>query len=264
MAKFEEGKIDSRVSKRILSFLNAAFRPEDLLRKDLEDDPNSGSEKGYTIGEAVAQRIIDKRNSLPSRRFISITQLSDIAGFGEDKLADLIHTFSIPSAEAFKKSMYNGVIYENFELKYHSVYFENRQEFLDLVNGHAQFTDWVADQVGQLCATRFANQHAGRLAGRALRCCYMEIFESGHVGSFALALWFYRFDQDNWFGFEQVRKKIESYLDALPNHQDRHELRLFKGFDSGQVLTQGSPKDLPVVVNYSEQCITIWSGQLND
>ena len=78
-------------------------------------------------------------------------------------------------------------------------------------------------------------------------------------------MWFYSIDLDNWFTFEQAQKQTESYLDFFPIGPDTTELRMFKGFVNDMVLTGTiSTVDLPVVVNRSEQSITIWSCELND
>ena len=43
------------------------------------------------------------------------------------------------------------------------------------------------------------NHRAGILAGRNLKGKSIELYVNGHLGSYyAMALWFYTFDLDNW------------------------------------------------------------------
>lgn len=77
----------------IIDFLNAVGSPEALDVGIIRDDPRVGASLGYGVGEIVAQRIIDKRNGLPGRKFTELGELNNIKGFGEDKFHDLLYTF---------------------------------------------------------------------------------------------------------------------------------------------------------------------------
>ncbi len=84
----------------ILIFLNAAANANTIAGIEpkagpIVDDPMEGygdQLRDYDIGVDVAQRIINKRNSLGG--FTSLTQLSRINYFGQDKFNDLLFSFS--------------------------------------------------------------------------------------------------------------------------------------------------------------------------
>jgi hypothetical protein len=119
--------------------------------------------------------------------------------------------------------------------------------------------------VEAICLDTFGNAQAARLAARLLEPAYPEVFEDAHLGSFAFGLWFYRIDADNWFSFETVRKAAEAYLNTYDGYENRMELRLYKGFDNRDVLARPiTPPDLPVVISYAEQSITLWRISLAD
>ncbi|NCA71280.1 MAG: hypothetical protein EOM91_14505 [Sphingobacteriia bacterium] len=84
----------------ILAFLNdapnaAAIAGVEPGEGPIVDDPTEGfgdQVRDYDIGIDVAQRIIDRRNSLGG--FTVLTQLAGISHFGRDKLHDLIYSLS--------------------------------------------------------------------------------------------------------------------------------------------------------------------------
>ncbi len=263
-AVFGNQKIEGWVELRILNFLNAAQTVDDIVNQVL-DDPNSGG-KG-SIGETVAARILEKRNTLQFGRFDSINQLEGIPGLGEDKIRDLIYTFGVRAADAFRKSMYNGVILENWRLEHHTYYFPNEDEFLLTATIESNFIQHVAYQVEQISLQKFGNDEAAYLANLLAQQSYLDRYDSAHVGSYAFALWFYQFDQDNWFSFERVRQEIESYLNYFVHFNAAYEQQfvLFKGFPNGATLVRAvTTPDLPVVINPVEHAITIWTAELLD
>ena len=84
----------------ILQFLNsapnaAAIAGIEPQEGPIVDDRTQGygdQIRDYDIGIDVAQRIINKRNSLGG--FTQLTQLAGISHFGRDKLHDLLYSFS--------------------------------------------------------------------------------------------------------------------------------------------------------------------------
>ena len=107
MSKLDYNHITSEIEIRILDFLNQVSTPEEisLQSQGVKDDPNHGfgdqiHDPG--IGKTVAQRIIDKRDQCPNSKLTSIQQLDDIAGFGQDKLNDLVYSFSRPQKDSLK------------------------------------------------------------------------------------------------------------------------------------------------------------------
>jgi len=88
--------------------------------------------------------------------------------------------------------------------------------------------------------------------------CFIDIFKSGFLGSYALALWFMEFDEDNWFSFEEIHTETNKFLNSYSSVSERIELRLIKGSFKPMNL------DLPVIVNYKDLSITALTGQLLD
>lgn len=88
--------ISEETTGRILEFFNSAECVADICQPDIdgriEDDPKKGAKDGYTIGETVANRIIEARVALGEERFTTLDQLA-VKGFGQDKLDDLVHSF---------------------------------------------------------------------------------------------------------------------------------------------------------------------------
>ncbi len=84
----------------ILQFLNnasnaLAIAGDEPVVGPIADDPTEGygdQYRDYDVGTAVAQRIIDKRDSLGG--FTSLSQLAGISYFGKDKFNDLLYSFS--------------------------------------------------------------------------------------------------------------------------------------------------------------------------
>ena len=264
MGQFSAAGLEAWVIKRILAFFNRAITAKDITEGVLKDDPGTGTGK-YVIGEVVAQRILDQRNLLTGRQFTDIEQLMDIQGMGVDKFHDLVYTFSVPAAEAFKEGMYTNVIGENWILEAHTTRFEDSTEFMNLVNDPEAYQKWLAKEIGEIAEEKYGIKNAGKIARKMLNHSCPVDYESGHLASYAFALWFYRFDQDNWFGFEDVREQAELYLDFMPNPEERIALSMYVGFENRNFLAHSvTVTDLPVVVNYAEQAITIWTAQLND
>ncbi|MCW5921108.1 MAG: hypothetical protein KIS77_02105 [Saprospiraceae bacterium] len=254
--------IGKHIHERILLFLNHAKSAEDIINPNVVQDHQGN---GYTIGREVAQRLLDKRDKLPGKRFGSINQVLSVAGFGTDKLKDLAHSVAIPAAKHFRGKMYEHVILENWELEHHTVRFDNRKSFLEIAQNIAHLTTWVGMQVELMAAHKLGSPKAARLANLLLQKSQPEFFPDAHYGSFAFALWFYQFDADNWFGFEKVRLVIEEYLTYYTSHAHRLEFCLFRGFENEGVLVNAVTRpDLPVVLNHGEQEISIWTAQLND
>lgn len=263
MGNFSSQGIEPWVLKRIIHALNSFSTAADLADA-VQDDPNYGSGSSG-LGETVAQRILDRRAEQQFNRFTDIDQLQGIDGFGQDKFQDLVYTFGVSAAEQFKQGMYNGVILSNWILEYDRTVFTDSAAFLQLVDDPAAFEAWVADKVSDLAIQRTGDNSKGPEAARQLRNSCRETYFSGNIGSYALALWFFRFDEDNWFSYDRVREETEKYLASAPFVSDRAELRLFYGFENNGLLANPiTVTGLPVVVNYLEQAITVWSSQLND
>ena len=143
--------------------------------------------------------------------------------------------------KTFLENMCSSILPDCFELKADSYRFTEEKKFADAVDDTNNFAEFVAGKWNHECLDS-----------------YCDSFYSGFLGSFALALWFMEFDEDNWFSFKDVHRETERYLNSVSSVQERRELRLFKGSFEPMKL------DLPVVVDYAEMSITVWTGSLND
>ena len=143
--------------------------------------------------------------------------------------------------ENFVKRMRENVLPDCFELKKISFCFEDRDEFMSIMGDTKSFLSYVQRVSGILCEG-----------------CYSDVFYSGFLGSYAFALWFMEFDQDNWFSFEDVLTETKEYLNSYSSVDHRRELRLLKGSFPPMNL------DLPVVVDYEKQYVAVWTGKLRD
>lgn len=263
--------IDRFTAQRILAFLNGMRTASDLIhsiteRGEIQDNPESGSAgSGYTIGETVAARLISVRNKLRSRRFSSIDQLDEVEGFGQDKLNDLAYSFRDSAEDKFVKSLYSGIILDNWTVQHSSEQFESEEEFLKMVNNNTVFENWVIDQVKEASRERFNDRHRSLLSGELVRNRYVERYEEAHLGSYSWALWFYRIDQDNWFSFDRIREVIEKYLGTYESVSENIEVHFFKGYPNWAGLTKGiTPRDLVVTLNHAELRASVWSAELFD
>jgi hypothetical protein len=254
--------LKSHTKERILHFLNEAKGITDITAPEVLQDHQGN---GYTIGETVAQRILAQRDHLPGKQFVNFEDLDAVPGLGNDKLVDLAHSIARPAAQYFRSEMFRTVIGENWELTPHTFAMDDRAAFFDLVQTPSRFAEWVGERVEEVSLEKSNNPAAARLANLLLQRCYLDRYEDSHLGSFAFAFWLYRFDADNWFLFEKVRVVMEHYLSYYAKNQHRLEFRIFRGFENNGVLAQPITRpDLPVVVNYGEQEVTLWAAQLSD
>lgn len=162
-------------------------------------------------------------------------------------------------AQAFLEAMYsNNIILDNFTLKVYSYHFNDKDEFIKITGSASIFRGMISSIISNICTDKFGNQEKCERRSRKIYDLYIEEFSSGFLGSYAFALWFMHFDGDNWFSFDAVHEQARQYLDST-------ELRLFKGFDNDGMLTMPvTVLDLPVVINYEEKTVSIWTGELND
>lgn len=266
MASTSTEIVQDWIANRILTFFNQAQDVSDILDGTIMDDPTDGP--GRTIGPRLAARILRERNKLQRRRFTDFEQLDSIRGVGEGTIKDLVYTFGVPAAEAFRRSMYDGVIFEeNWPLEYFRAQFEDIEVFNKLVNDEKTFRKWVAEQIGKISDEREVKKEDRDAMQEMIRTAYIDTYHNTiPAPGYALALWFYEFDADNWFSWEQIQEETLEYFDY---HMDSHpwdmELRFFRGFLQRGIIRPGiTPPDLPVIVNWPERVITIWVSALYD
>jgi len=256
------------VANRILGFFNRANTVKDIVDGTIKDDPSDGP--GRTIGRTVAHRILRTRNELrPFRRFTEFEQLDRIPGIGEGTIKDLVYTFGIPAAQAFRDRMYSdSIIYEaNWPLEFFRYEIEDLEAFNELASNETAFREWLVQRVGELCGERQVKEKDCDSMLEDLREAYLDKYFNGTpAAGYALALWFYQFDADNWFSWDRIQ---EVCIDYFNHHGGAYpwemELRLMRGFTQRGIIQPGiTPDALPVVFNWPEQCITIWFSALYD
>lgn len=256
------------VTNRILAFFNRARNIDDLLDGTIKDDPADGP--GYTLGRKLAGRILRTRNALrPIPRFRKFEEFDSIPGVGPGTIDDLVYTFGTPAAEAFRTRMYtDAVIYEaNWPLEYFRYPIANKTQFQELAANEEAFHNWVAEKVGELCGEREVSEENCSLMQADLGNAYVDTYHNTTPApAYALALWFYEFDADNWFSWERIQEACHTYFDHHGGlYPWEMQLRFFKGFTNRGIIQPGiTPDDLPVVVNWPEQCITLWFSALYD
>lgn len=261
MGQLNFSHISEEASERMLKFLNQAFRPSDILNKLLIKSDQT-DKRDYGIGPVVAGRIIKHRKTFPRWRFTDISQLNGIKGFGQDKLDDLVDTFSISSAQHFVHVIKTRpVLFENFPLTFHPIKFENEKDFEEIRQDEEKLRQLVVNNIEHLASRQGVDAAAISKAQSQLSSAYIEKFNTAFLGAYAWAVWFYGFDADNWFGFDQMRIPIEEYL---YENGDDPSLYLFKGFENRLILRGITVLDLPVVVHPLEKCVYLWAAELFD
>jgi len=243
---------------RLLTFLNRARTTEVILEApELTDDPASGGENGYVIGEKVAQNILTHRSRLPRRRYLSEEDILSVPGLGQDKLNDLLHSFSVSADEAFIAALRAGPIGENWELTPHTINYRNDEAYFLSTAGLDRLALTIADQVA---ATRRITKNE---AAVLCRSAYVATHEEAHIASFPFAQWWYYFDQDNWFSFEQIRLLCENYLGHYQGDKSI-KLCMFHSYNASPLNAVWHRELFPVILNPMERKITVWEVQLND
>ena len=96
--------LDPVVERRIIDFLNEAKSPEDIAGVEPQegpvfDDPTKGygdQIRDYDIGIDTAKEILSHRNKLSGKKFSALHEVRAVKYVGEDKINDLIYSFSNP------------------------------------------------------------------------------------------------------------------------------------------------------------------------
>lgn len=255
------------IQNRIVGFFNWARNVDMILDGTIQDDPSDGP--GTTMGRTLAARILRVRNQLPRRRFNSLAEIDQISGVGPGTIKDLVYSFGVSAAEGFRKSMYDsGTIYEeNWPLEFFRFTLEDQKLFSAIAQDQEKLRQFVLEKFTAVCADRSVEAKAAETMTGELRSAYIDQYSnSTPAAGYALALWFYEFDADNWFSWERIQAQTNSYFSHNANTYPWFmDLYFFKGFRNRGVIPPGiSPEDLPVVVNWAEQSITFWMSALYD
>ncbi len=261
MAKLNFDELDDITATRILRFLNQAFRPEDITQ--LFTAKSSGED--YGIGKGTAKKIIEAKRELPRRRFTNLQELANIKGFGQDKLNELMAQFNISSAEKFRAGLYEKkILFDNFKVRFHTISFDTEEAFLAVVQDEERLRAAVAASLNEL-ATPDVSPAALQVAKDQTTAAYVERFQESNIASYAFALWFYHFDQDNWFAYEKMRMEIEPFLLEAFNRKNKTNFALLKGVNNKNINLGGvTVTDLPLVLSLTEKAIFVFTAQLFD
>ncbi|MEL6628445.1 MAG: hypothetical protein AAFS00_05425 [Bacteroidota bacterium] len=260
MGQLSFSNVSEAASARLLDFLNRAYAVKDILNLRLVKDNEPGT-KDYGIGRTVASRILSRKRTLPRRRFMELSHLNGIQGFGQDKFDDLVATFSISSAERFKRNLFEQeILFENWEVRYHSVVFDTDAAFREATKDNLSICQVVHDHIEAIADDNPDNiiKVKDQIAN-----AYFQTYQEGFLGSYEFALWFFKFDQDNWFSYERIREPLEAYLSEVDSH-GYDAIQFYKGVENYLLLNGITVTDLPVVIMESERSITFWTAALFD
>ncbi|MCB0568239.1 MAG: hypothetical protein KDC66_00670 [Phaeodactylibacter sp.] len=255
------------IQNRIVGFFNWARNVDMILDGTIQDDPSDGP--GSTMGRTLAARILRERNGLPGRRFTDLEQIDSIRGVGPGTIRDLVYSFGASADEVFRKALYeSGTIYmENWPLEYFRFTIDDQQEFVSIAQDNEKLRQFVVEKVDNVCRERAVASEKCEAMLTELRTAYIDEYSnSTPIAGYALALWFYDFDADNWFSWEQIQEQTIAYFDHNSNTYPWFmSLNLFKGFRNRGIISPGiCPACLPVVVNWAEQAVTFWVSALYD
>ena len=127
-----------------------------------------------------------------------------------DQLAGLIDSFNQAADETFHHEMTEQVLGSNWSLSFDSTVIRDEVRFREVADTPSKFRDLIATRVEALAYRHLQHAIAARLAVGGIRDGYLESYSESHVGSFTFALWFYRFDQDNWFSHDRYTMPLRN------------------------------------------------------
>lgn len=253
-------------TQTVLDFLNQAQTVANLT--DIETHrPDLPAEdlRRYSIGEQSAQYVLDARADLRRGQFNQLEEVLAVKGIGEDKVLDIVEFIWQPTEELFRKSLFEQVLGENWEVTYWR-YSLDASEFERLIDSPALLQAFVADKVADIARARNDNNFiVGSLAKALLERTYPDRVEGG-TALIQFASWWYRFDEDNWFSFDRISAVIDPFIHYYHRLRATYiDLVFYRGFQNGGTVASGiTPQDLVVSLNPAERAITIWGIGLFD
>lgn len=254
--------------EKLLTFLNQISTPEELYKRTgLKDDDSIYDQTGeHLIGEKVALSILEGRSKLKSEKFINLQQLLDLSEVDPDTIKDLIKYLWTPAAKFFKSSMFKNVVLDNWKIEFWSKSFVHQEDvFEEIATDKYKLRQYIAQKVYEIVNTKQENPVIASLAKALIQQSYIERYEDHISGSNLFALWWHRFDPENWFSYKKVLSQTEAYFSYYTYYQNRLELFMVKDFINEGTLSEAvTTIDLPVVVNYGERAITIWAASVFD
>ena len=247
---------------RLLELFNRARTARDIHKAYV---PGEEIACETLITNSTARQIVEFKSQLPNGRIERLSQLSLIADINQQEIELMMDRFAVSGAVRFKNYMIQHGLGAQWEFNHYSTVFPSMDEFLQVVNHQDILKEFVAKEVKRISLEKHKDERKASLVGALIPSCYIEKYEMGHIASYAWALWFYRFDADNYFSFHSVEREIEKYLGSACSEADRKELYMFKGFDNALAFhTEHTVTDLPVVVDFEDLSISLWTCQLMD
>lgn len=257
------------VRERVLQFLNEAQDARELLNMLPESRSiEAKRSQDYFLGHKVAERILEMRDHLPSKRYTNLKQLRDVRGLGADKFKTILEVFNLPSALLFVNGLYEkGILSQNnWTLQPYTIFFEEKDAFLEKTRTPCLLKTQVQKMLSGMAQKRELPNAERRLLHHLIEHAYPDAYDNQtEDAALALALWFYQFDADNWFSFERIREECQNYFRLYQgSHPWRMDLYLLKPFDHSLLMNGLAPKSLPVVCVEAELSVTIWLSGLRD
>jgi hypothetical protein len=252
------------IAQRIVQFFNNVTRPIDIVT-GVHDDPYDNEKTAFTMG--LARRILKVREQLPSRQFSTLAQIDGITGVGDDKIGDLLHTFGQPASLVFEQALFSeGILFSNWTLLRYEWEADSAEALQLLRTDESAFRNVVQQLTTRaIMELKGVSEEEATSLSAPLQTAYIDTYTNSTAeASYALALWFYRVDADNWFEHEEILDLSGRYFDYHYNPYGLTSLHLFKGFDNQALLNLIVPRDLAVTVNDTEQVVTLWVLGLAD
>ena len=195
-AQNKQPMIDVKIHRRILRFLNAARRPEDLLqrpRRDIplrddrlmkgvhEDEPEEESKRLPLLDKELAKSVLQERENIsPIYGFQHIRQLLEIKGFDARFFGHLTTAFSAAVHGAWE-TIYDGLVPDRTPTRaYHAALLHTgRVLFLPSV-GSTDTTLWNPEDADPATAFEFLNAATTGL-GNSLVCSGHSFLSDGKL-----------------------------------------------------------------------------------
>ena len=255
------------VQQRILGFFNRARNIDMILDGTIQDAPSDG--QGRTLGPTLAARILRTKHSLPRRRFSDLSQLDAIRGVGPNTLQDLVYSFGRHADETFRSAMYdsNTIYATNWPLEFFRTPIEDRAAFEAIARDPELLRSFVRDRVAAIAQDQALAAATRDAMLQEVEAAYLDFYSnSTPEAGYAIALWFYQFDADNWFSWERIQAQTLRYFEHhMAANIWQMDIYLFRGFVNRGLVRAGiTQAALPVVVNWAEQTVTIWASALYD
>jgi len=169
------------------------------------------------------------------------------------------------AASAFEADLFKSPLLENWRVKHYS-WQVSEMEFRVLKKDSSELRLFLGTRLQGLAKDdkRFKQAACDSVSKKFLETpTYLDRYPTSFLGKYAFAIWFMKFDHDNWFSHERIIQPIDRYLSA-----SEAELVLVKGVGKSVAplfRTSGVFfHDLPVVLDSRTRTVTIITAELFD